>query len=258
MTDTSQGQGWWQASDDRWYSPESHPNYRPQPPAPQAVPSFESGVPSNAGLSPLPAAVLAQHKQGWWGEHGFPFSLKPLPIVTGIVVALMAIGGISYAESGSGTPSSSSSPSTTSQAVTAPPATAPPTTTTTTLNFNVGPSTPTTAPAVTTPPTTLPPIPDRRIAQQAAIAKDQATVTSDQALVAQDLSAIQTLTTQRQNDEAQILIGRTGGSNVSTGALAATVQALYAAQAKYQQDEPNLAAAQIALQVAVDVAATPQ
>src|ERR1035437_249577 len=98
MSDESQGPGWWQASDDQWYSPESHPNYRPPPPIPQAVPSVEA-VGGTEG--PPKGPTHPQHKQGWWGEHGFPFSLRPLPIVTGIVVALMAIGGIAFATSGS-------------------------------------------------------------------------------------------------------------------------------------------------------------
>lgn len=29
MSDTSQGPGWWQASDQKWYAPELHPNYVP-------------------------------------------------------------------------------------------------------------------------------------------------------------------------------------------------------------------------------------
>lgn len=32
MSDTSQGAGWWQASDDKWYPPETHPDRRPPPP----------------------------------------------------------------------------------------------------------------------------------------------------------------------------------------------------------------------------------
>ena len=32
MSDLSQGPGWWQASDGKWYSPEKHPGYRPPPP----------------------------------------------------------------------------------------------------------------------------------------------------------------------------------------------------------------------------------
>src|ERR1035437_8253570 len=161
MSDESQGPGWWQASDDQWYSPESHPNYRPPPPIPQAVPSVEAvGVTERPPKGP----THPQHKQGWWGEHGFPFSLRPLPIVTGIVVALMAVGGIAFATSGSGAPSSSST-SATSQAATAPPVTAPPTTTP--LNFNVGPTTP--------PPVTAPPVKatNPRIAQKTTIDHDK-------------------------------------------------------------------------------------
>lgn len=33
VSDQSQGPGWWLASDARWYPPESHPSYRPAPPA---------------------------------------------------------------------------------------------------------------------------------------------------------------------------------------------------------------------------------
>jgi hypothetical protein len=33
MSDTSQGGGWWQASDEKWYPPETHPDYRPSPPS---------------------------------------------------------------------------------------------------------------------------------------------------------------------------------------------------------------------------------
>ena len=38
MSDTSQGPGWWVASDGKWYRPESHPDYTPPPPA-HAAPS---------------------------------------------------------------------------------------------------------------------------------------------------------------------------------------------------------------------------
>ena len=37
MSDTSQGEGWWQASDQKWYPPETHPDYlqsQPPPPVP--------------------------------------------------------------------------------------------------------------------------------------------------------------------------------------------------------------------------------
>ncbi|MEM9521599.1 MAG: hypothetical protein AAGA37_19980 [Actinomycetota bacterium] len=34
MSDVSQGDGWWQASDGKWYAPEQHPDYKPAPPPP--------------------------------------------------------------------------------------------------------------------------------------------------------------------------------------------------------------------------------
>jgi hypothetical protein len=33
MSDTSQGPGWWLASDGRWYPPETHPGHEPEPKA---------------------------------------------------------------------------------------------------------------------------------------------------------------------------------------------------------------------------------
>ena len=43
MSDTSQGAGWWQASDGKWYPPETHPSRRP--PSPYASPSPWSAPP---------------------------------------------------------------------------------------------------------------------------------------------------------------------------------------------------------------------
>jgi hypothetical protein len=40
MSDVSQGPGWWQASDGKWYAPELHPDY--QAPAPVSQPTFSS------------------------------------------------------------------------------------------------------------------------------------------------------------------------------------------------------------------------
>ena len=51
MSDTSQGSGWWLASDDRWYPPELHAQYRP-------VPSTSVGW--TAGAVPPPAPQLSR------------------------------------------------------------------------------------------------------------------------------------------------------------------------------------------------------
>ena len=61
MSDTSQGPGWWQASDGRWYPPQQQPGYwTPSPPPmsgmpgapyPGAVPYVPGGAPSTNGLA---------------------------------------------------------------------------------------------------------------------------------------------------------------------------------------------------------------
>src|ERR1700722_3073329 len=50
MSDISQGPGWWQASDGKWYRPEQHPNYvaPPAPPAPPPPPAPPSPPPGSA------------------------------------------------------------------------------------------------------------------------------------------------------------------------------------------------------------------
>lgn len=61
MSDTSQGEGWWMASDGKWYPPESHPAYRlppppppPPPPAPPAGPMMYAPPEASAGVAPGP------------------------------------------------------------------------------------------------------------------------------------------------------------------------------------------------------------
>lgn len=39
MSDTSQGTGWWQASDGKWYAPEAHPSAAPNLPMPPQAPT---------------------------------------------------------------------------------------------------------------------------------------------------------------------------------------------------------------------------
>jgi hypothetical protein len=41
MSDSSQGPGWWQASDGKWYAPEQHPDYQPPAPAPAPPPTAQ-------------------------------------------------------------------------------------------------------------------------------------------------------------------------------------------------------------------------
>ena len=75
MSDTSQGPGWWQASDGKWYPPEQAPGYQPQ------------GAPMGAGAAPgnldIGAAVS-------WAWAKFQANMQPLLILGAIV------GGIPF------------------------------------------------------------------------------------------------------------------------------------------------------------------
>src|SRR5664280_498213 len=54
MSDVSQGEGWWQASDGKWYPPEQQPNDQLPTPPPQAAaesPGDQPGVVANPGVS---------------------------------------------------------------------------------------------------------------------------------------------------------------------------------------------------------------
>ncbi len=52
MSDHSQGPGWWQASDAKWYPPETHPSRMQAPAAPPAAPAAFVNAP---GAAPAPA-----------------------------------------------------------------------------------------------------------------------------------------------------------------------------------------------------------
>lgn len=82
MSDTSQGHGWWQASDGRWYPPEQHPDATPTTP-----PVVASGVPAGAYGTPFQGAA----------PHSSPPSQqkksnKGIWITLGVVLAVVVIG----------------------------------------------------------------------------------------------------------------------------------------------------------------------
>ena len=69
MSDVSQGHGWWQASDGKWYPPEQHPNAAPAAPPP---PSPGSWAPADQGWGThMPPA-------GQPGAYGAPYQ-QPAP-----------------------------------------------------------------------------------------------------------------------------------------------------------------------------------
>lgn len=55
MSDSSQGQGWWQANDGKWYPPELHPSVQPPPPTgiPSQPQSFAGAGPGTQNVPPF-------------------------------------------------------------------------------------------------------------------------------------------------------------------------------------------------------------
>ena len=127
MSDTGQGEGWWQASDGKWYPPEQHPDYQAgatqsmgaaqpppttaMPPVPPAAPPPGPGGPGGPG-GPPPGAPGAGSSNAKW-------------IIVGVLaVAIVVIAAIlltrddgkkdNIAATGSSSSSSSSSKSSSS------------------------------------------------------------------------------------------------------------------------------------------------
>jgi hypothetical protein len=111
MSDTSQGPGWWRASDNRWYPPEQHPDYVPPPdtasfPPPPDVPPL--GPPSLVpGQAPLYGPPSGPGHQGPDASHrrlaappGFPpWSGRAVPVtsgmaIAGLILSILWIGGL--------------------------------------------------------------------------------------------------------------------------------------------------------------------
>jgi hypothetical protein len=150
MADVSGGNGWWQASDGKWYPPEAHPGYGPTQPAPQASSGIAPSSPQGPAPEPQPHADTL--KDRWisrWRRHPVWWSLLAAFVVFSV------IGGISNAvnppkKPRADTTTTSASPTTTTAPVTT---TSHPKQTTSTTH----PPTTTTAPPP--PPTTTPPPP---------------------------------------------------------------------------------------------------
>ena len=90
MSDTSQGPGWWQASDGKWYPPEQAPGYQAPMGAPGGAP--QGMAPAAAGSSFDVAAALT------WAWTKFQANLQPLlilgAIVGGIPLLMSIVAGI--------------------------------------------------------------------------------------------------------------------------------------------------------------------
>ncbi len=84
MSDVSQGPGWWQASDGKWYPPELHPDAQGQPP----------------GLPPYPGAGPGQ-PPGYYPQGAYPYG-DGVPMnrrfngmaIASLVCAIITIAGL--------------------------------------------------------------------------------------------------------------------------------------------------------------------
>jgi hypothetical protein len=84
VSDTSQGPGWWQASDQKLYAPELHPSYvAPQPPPPPPPPTGGTGV-ASATLAP---AVPGASSKGALGR----LSVTGWLLVGGSVIGALGV-----------------------------------------------------------------------------------------------------------------------------------------------------------------------
>lgn len=101
MSDTSQGPGWWLASDGKWYPPERHPGYRPSE-VPSAVPSnqFPQGGDTPPSYhSPTTSAETALESKGFIRSlYDFSFSsfitlrvIRVLYVLITVVYSLAAL-----------------------------------------------------------------------------------------------------------------------------------------------------------------------
>ncbi len=89
MSDVSQGPGWWQASDGKWYPPEQAPSAQPQPQG-FGAPGGPGAQPGASGSEPVPVGDAFN-----WGWTKFQQNVGPILIAALILfVGLMIVEAI--------------------------------------------------------------------------------------------------------------------------------------------------------------------
>ncbi|MHB8320165.1 MAG: hypothetical protein ACYDEP_13210 [Acidimicrobiales bacterium] len=97
MSDVSRGSGWWIAADNKWYPPESHPNYQ----ASTATPGTPSSSLEPASLQVTPRVVGNDRNRRSRLQIGGSIAVVAVVAVFVIVVTLKS-GGVSVFEPGHG------------------------------------------------------------------------------------------------------------------------------------------------------------
>ncbi|WP_426573015.1 RDD family protein [Aquihabitans sp. McL0605] len=106
MSDTSQGPGWWQASDGKWYPPEQAPGAAPNPAAgmPPAGPPPGYGAPPAYGAAPAYGApgglAGVPGPRATWGQRAIAIIIDWAFIVVGYIllaIVVAILGAISDA-----------------------------------------------------------------------------------------------------------------------------------------------------------------
>lgn len=100
--------GWWQASDGKWYPPESHPKYRPPPPPPkpEALPAQKIPAPSHVLIDVEPLLALGRQR-GYLTQGDLVLVLQSADLSPKLVEDLLnrvRAEGIEYVDEPSGAP----------------------------------------------------------------------------------------------------------------------------------------------------------
>ncbi len=94
MSSASQGPGWWQASDGKWYAPQQQSGYQAPPPppaaAPHAPPSW-SAPPAPGGQYPAPAGPNFANAQAAFTSGAAKIPRTGWIVVGGLAAALIAL-----------------------------------------------------------------------------------------------------------------------------------------------------------------------
>ena len=97
MSDLPQGVGWWEASNDKWYPPEQHPDYRP----PAAVP--EPAQPATPPAPARPPEVPVDRPPNDAGPSRGRGRYRLWPIFAGLALLVLLAAGVALIAGGDDT-----------------------------------------------------------------------------------------------------------------------------------------------------------